>query len=53
MRLRKEVMFVENKQRKNSAARIRANNKYTKLHYINVCLKIKPEERDLLKQKKP
>ena len=41
----------ETEKRKNSAARIRANNKYTKAHYKNVSIKIKPEEAEAIRAK--
>lgn len=41
----------ETEKRKNSAARIKANNKYVKAHYKNVSIKIKPEQAENIRAK--
>lgn len=40
---------MENAQKKNSDAKIRANAKYTKNHYKNISIKIKPEEAETIR----
>ena len=39
----------QNKIKKNSDARIRANNKYSRSHYKNVSIKIKPDEAEYIR----
>ena len=38
------------KIKKNSDAKIKANNKYSKSHYKNINIKIKPDQADYIKQ---
>lgn len=40
---------MENTQKKNSDAKIRANAKYTKNHYKNISIKIKPEDAEMIR----
>lgn len=43
-------MFVENNNKnRNSAAKIKANNKYSLSHYKNVSVKIKPQDADFIR----
>ena len=42
---------LETEKRKNSEARIRANAKYTKAHYKNISIKIKPEQAEAIRAK--
>ena len=43
-------MFVENNNKnRNSAAKIKANNKYSLSHYKNVSVKIKPDQADFIR----
>ena len=39
----------QNKIKKNSDARIRANNKYTKAHYKDIGIKVKPDEAEYIR----
>ena len=39
-----------NNERKNSAAKIRANAKYSKAHYKNISIKVKPEEAEEIRE---
>lgn len=43
------MIFVNN-ERKNSAAKIRANAKYSKAHYKNISIKVKPEEAEEIRK---
>jgi len=40
---------MENAQKKNSDAKIRANAKYSKSHYKNISIKIKPEDAEMIR----
>ena len=40
---------VENNEKKNSDARIRANNKYKNAHYKRIGIDVKPEEAQYIK----
>ena len=44
-------MFVENNNKnRNSAAKIKANNKYSLSHYKNISVKIKPQDADFIRE---
>ena len=41
---------MENNEKKNSDARIRANNKYKNAHYKRIGIDVKPEEAQYIKE---